>query len=247
MLSTVTKKKIEQLLNKFAAQVPCLNITELEGLLYALVITPELIPPSEWIPIIFDEEVPECDSKDLLQQLVNEFIHAYNHYNTLYLKGNLHFPYNPETLTPDLVDTLLDWNFGFWQGLQLRLEFWNSGIFAKKMNLEEDPIIEMLKVIKFISDTEYEDSEFFNNILQDKPVELDVDAFYASTINEFLKMLPDMVRMIQQFADVIKKTNGQMVKQTQVQSKKIGRNDPCPCGSGNKYKKCCGMGGVLEA
>ena len=21
---------------------------------------------------------------------------------------------------------------------------------------------------------------------------------------------------------------------------KIGRNDPCPCGSGKKYKKCCG-------
>ena len=45
------------------------------------------------------------------------------------------------------------------------------------MNLEEDPIIEMLKVIKFISDTEYEDSEFFNNILQDKPVELDDEVF----------------------------------------------------------------------
>ena len=25
-----------------------------------------------------------------------------------------------------------------------------------------------------------------------------------------------------------------------VQSEKIGRNDPCPCGSGKKYKKCCG-------
>jgi uncharacterized protein YecA (UPF0149 family) len=23
-------------------------------------------------------------------------------------------------------------------------------------------------------------------------------------------------------------------------SHKIGRNDPCPCGSGKKYKKCCG-------
>jgi SWIM/SEC-C metal-binding protein len=22
--------------------------------------------------------------------------------------------------------------------------------------------------------------------------------------------------------------------------KKVGRNDPCPCGSGKKYKKCCG-------
>jgi len=26
------------------------------------------------------------------------------------------------------------------------------------------------------------------------------------------------------------------------QSKKIGRNDPCPCGSGKKYKNCCGKG-----
>ena len=23
---------------------------------------------------------------------------------------------------------------------------------------------------------------------------------------------------------------------------KVGRNDPCPCGSGKKYKKCCGRG-----
>ena len=28
------------------------------------------------------------------------------------------------------------------------------------------------------------------------------------------------------------------------QSEKIGRNDPCKCGSGKKYKKCCGL---LEA
>ena len=24
---------------------------------------------------------------------------------------------------------------------------------------------------------------------------------------------------------------------------KIGRNDPCPCGSGKKFKKCCGKAG----
>ncbi|MGN0335401.1 MAG: SEC-C metal-binding domain-containing protein [Lachnospiraceae bacterium] len=27
---------------------------------------------------------------------------------------------------------------------------------------------------------------------------------------------------------------------TIVKGKKIGRNDPCPCGSGRKYKQCCG-------
>ncbi|MFA6782511.1 MAG: SEC-C metal-binding domain-containing protein, partial [Sedimentibacter sp.] len=25
-----------------------------------------------------------------------------------------------------------------------------------------------------------------------------------------------------------------------VKGEKTGRNDPCPCGSGLKYKKCCG-------
>ncbi|NSW92407.1 MAG: SEC-C domain-containing protein [Firmicutes bacterium] len=25
-----------------------------------------------------------------------------------------------------------------------------------------------------------------------------------------------------------------------IKVEKTGRNDPCPCGSGKKYKKCCG-------
>ena len=29
-------------------------------------------------------------------------------------------------------------------------------------------------------------------------------------------------------------------KQEPKKSQKIGRNDPCPCGSGKKYKQCCG-------
>ncbi len=33
---------------------------------------------------------------------------------------------------------------------------------------------------------------------------------------------------------------GSTAKQPVVRGKKIGRNDPCPCGSGKKYKKCCG-------
>lgn len=32
----------------------------------------------------------------------------------------------------------------------------------------------------------------------------------------------------------------QKTSHTVVKEKKIGRNDPCPCGSGKKYKKCCG-------
>jgi len=35
--------------------------------------------------------------------------------------------------------------------------------------------------------------------------------------------------------------SGRIVPRTVVRTEpKIGRNDPCPCGSGKKYKKCCG-------
>ena len=33
---------------------------------------------------------------------------------------------------------------------------------------------------------------------------------------------------------------------TVVKEEKIGRNDPCPCGSGKKYKKCCGKDAQLD-
>ncbi len=35
-------------------------------------------------------------------------------------------------------------------------------------------------------------------------------------------------------------TEGSMVKSKPIIVNKVGRNDPCTCGSGLKYKKCCG-------
>lgn len=35
-------------------------------------------------------------------------------------------------------------------------------------------------------------------------------------------------------------SDGVMVKPKPITVSKVGRNDPCPCGSGQKYKKCCG-------
>jgi len=35
-------------------------------------------------------------------------------------------------------------------------------------------------------------------------------------------------------------TKKQRLSGTVIKEKTVGRNDPCPCGSGKKYKKCCG-------
>ncbi len=40
---------------------------------------------------------------------------------------------------------------------------------------------------------------------------------------------------------VYNRGNGQEPKKPVKKKKKVGRNEPCPCGSGKKYKKCCGI------
>lgn len=46
----------------------------------------------------------------------------------------------------------------------------------------------------------------------------------------------------QQVAKATEENLGEDGKQKPVRREgaKVGRNDPCPCGSGLKYKKCCG-------
>jgi len=41
-------------------------------------------------------------------------------------------------------------------------------------------------------------------------------------------------------AEPVEASHGNQPRKPVVKDAKIGRNDPCPCGSGKKYKKCCG-------
>jgi preprotein translocase subunit SecA len=40
-------------------------------------------------------------------------------------------------------------------------------------------------------------------------------------------------------AEPVEASHGNVEKKPVVKGQKVGRNDPCPCGSGKKYKKCC--------
>ena len=48
-------------------------------------------------------------------------------------------------------------------------------------------------------------------------------------------------RAANEASDMVNEANDTVSKAEPVRaSVKVGRNDPCPCGSGKKYKKCCG-------
>lgn len=64
--------------------------------------------------------------------------------------------------------------------------------------------------------------------------EMDIEDFRKQILTMELPSETIRFDLLKQLTD-IKPAAPQPEKQ-----KKVGRNDPCPCGSGKKYKKCCG-------
>lgn len=83
-----------------------------------------------------------------------------------------------------------------------------------------------------------------NKIKIDSQIELkiDLEKLYFNMLEakaDYLYTLPQWNNIFNQ--DKLNEiTKAQRLSKTIVKDKKIGRNDPCPCGSGKKYKKCCG-------
>ncbi len=82
------------------------------------------------------------------------------------------------------------------------------------------------------------------NLTEESEIELDIDLeklFYnmLAAEAEYLYTLPQWENILseEKMAEIVKAFKR---SKTVVKGEKIGRNDPCPCGSGKKYKKCCG-------
>lgn len=79
---------------------------------------------------------------------------------------------------------------------------------------------------------------------EDTHVKLDIDyeQLYMNMVGcnaEWLYTLPQWEGIFdKEKRDALYKA--QKSSRTVIKPPKVGRNDPCPCGSGKKYKKCCG-------
>ena len=71
-----------------------------------------------------------------------------------------------------------------------------------------------------------------------------VNDIREDTVRQILSVIPrtqstERIQVAKPTSEGFAGTKGSVVRKPAV-SKKVGRNDPCPCGSGKKYKKCCG-------
>ena len=73
-------------------------------------------------------------------------------------------------------------------------------------------------------------------------IEIDPEKLYYNMVGAKADWLYELPQWKEIFDDATRKELylEQKKSGTVVKGPKIGRNDPCPCGSGKKYKQCCG-------
>ena len=73
-------------------------------------------------------------------------------------------------------------------------------------------------------------------------IEVDLEKLYYNMVAAKASWLYELPQWHELLSEEKRKElyKSQKISGTVVKGKKIGRNDPCPCGSGKKYKMCCG-------
>lgn len=224
-LLNAEEQELEAFLDSEDVSEDALNISSLHGFLTALAVGPTLVPPSQWLPTVWGEEEPIFDSEEDAQRIFSLLLRFYNSIGeTLRKKPQKYVPLLfEEGLEDEPYLTAEDWCHGFSLGVGLCTEDWER-LF------EDDEARNLLApIIAFTS------ADAMADVLSGLHGEADRDLLMAA--------LPvSVVAMYEYWRDDRREfSKGFGLDSLPARSApKVGRNDPCPCGSGKKYKKCCG-------
>lgn len=197
---------------------------ELRGFLFAVLNGPELIPPSEWIPAIFGGVQPEYESRAQAGAVMSELMALNNEIVAPLAANPGGLPAGVVFRQPPLANfdddaPLASWARGFAAGYQWIEESW-EGV--------DEEFGAVIATLAFFSSKQFAAEAFA--IPKTK-----LDELAAITVENFALAAEDYQQIGRSVADAPAEA-----APTQAASAKVPRNEPCPCGSGRKFKKCCG-------
>jgi uncharacterized protein len=233
LFSAQEKKDIKELLSKTVNPEEAFNLEELHGFLFGLAITPDLIKPSEWLPVVFGEEMFEFETKEEAEKMIANLFLVYNRFNKEHQREKLFFPFVIGDLETGDLMRISDWAYGLSICMKLRPETWTIGGESgdeERLTEDEEELVSSCGIIMGVADPdripEIFEREDFNPEVNEKDMQLQATLF---------GLLPRAVATLQAH------TKQKAGEHNSNRTTKPGRNDPCPCGSGKKFKKCCGM------
>ncbi len=249
MLTASEKKTLNALLALSPEPDHTFSLEELTGFVFGLAMTPDIVPPSEWLPVIFGGGNAEYESVEQSLEMTNCLMNLYNRFTGDFHKDKLAFPHKIETSQEEQLERIYEWVSGFEEAISLREELWDP---EEHQWLTEQSMQElyhsMMTIQGLIDPTEV--MEFFANLPDEAFHEVFPDIETGDVDKEeliqlfLLASLPLSVETLQIHAKKLEKRRQQQFRGpatvTPIRSTKIGRNEPCPCGSGKKHKKCCG-------
>jgi uncharacterized protein len=199
-----------------------MNLEELDGFFAALIAGRELVMPSEYTREVFGGEMSEVvfSGLDEAQEILNLMMRHWNKIASTLRKGEIHVPLIFEDEKGELHGN--DWARGFMRGVQMRHDAWSELINDEKYGGSLIPMM-------MLYHEHDEDPETRSDpITPDKREQ--VIAFMAA----------GLMNAYEYFRKQREGDLGVDAPESRRNASKVGRNDPCPCGSGKKYKKCCG-------
>lgn len=205
-----------------AAPKGALTPMELDGYLTGVIVSPDLVLPRDWLDGIWGEDEPTFDHLDQVQTVTAAVMDRYNAIIAALdagfeqLEAKEPIAYRPLFLTGSDKpnhDTVRTWVRGFSKAMALAPEGWIS--IAEDERLQ--PLLSSFIGFADVNDPEFEPADNIEEMLDEAATEIPRSAI--------------LLRKIAQF-------RGR--KRSARSAPKPRRNDPCPCGSGLKYKRCCG-------
>jgi len=197
-------------------------LSDLDGFLTGVAIGPELILPSEWLPAVWGGEQPEFADRAEAQAILGTIMGRYNEILRDVAAGTIN-PIFWENRDGDLV--AMDWAEGFLDAIRLRIEAW------KKLMTSPRDCELLLPILALCCD---ERGESLLGLSADEEDRLAAEA---------ADVIPDCIVAIDRYWH---RTGGRQISmplrpgRPPPAASKVGRNEPCRCGSGKKFKACCG-------
>ena len=206
------RAELETLRQFLAATPRAMRLPQAHGFLTAIASAPTTLPPSAWQPRILGE--PEFQSIEQARSVMGLVMRLYNHIVTELSEGSTLGPPNPED-----DEAISLWCAGYLEATRMDEAWWNDEYGTALLF----PFIVLAGEADLVGE---EDDR--GNIIEDPTPQL----------ARCRETRAATVLKVNQYWTAWRRRNLAPVAR---QAPKIGRNEPCPCGSGRKFKKCCAL------